>query len=695
MVAEISVSGGTGTELGDLQFVLTLSEPSLAPVTVNYRTIGGTALEGGSFQDILPEEGTVTIAAGATTATLNINPSTLVSGELDENFTVEFFDPTNATLAGNARLLIANGTILEGSGTSLFVVPTLAYEGLEEAVFTVLLSKPLDDDLALAFSTVDNTARAGEDYTATSGTLTFLAGQTQAAVVVPLINDGLNDANETFSLVVTPTFAIANGTDGSTSTATILDGFPLRSSAAAFDYTVTYASGDSYGGVVFDDGRYGYAEGTVVDLGTDASGNAVTATIGEAAPVAYDKSLAGQVYVSSYYDSAADASYLTWTQGQSPAGFSGLGSEMDQLLAYGDTSFGGGVEAVPQAAVFYYYWVAPSGDAYSGWVFDDGRFGHFDGQILTSDFGGTGAIYAATDAIYDPGLSGQVYVDAYYDATFNALLPTVSGAATAVGLAGIGSEFDQVNTPNGPVWFGGGLPAVDPFAHAVSFAVSYGGGDVYYGMVYDDGRYGYSDGQVIDLGLDESGDALTATITGVDTTPVDPGLSGQVFTSVYYDAEADAFYSTVSGGLSATGTAGIGSEVDAIAALGDDTAFGQGQEASPAASPFFYYWALPGGDFYSGFVYDDGRLGYAPGDSIASPFGGTGAAFIVDAGAAEADAALTGQVFIWAYFDAQSNTGKATDSGGMTPVGFDGLGSEFDTVDGAMFGGGATELDFV
>lgn len=58
--------------------------------------------------------------------------------------------------------------------------------------------------------------------------MTFLPGQTVAAVSVDVIGDNVFNggdvgANETFSLIVTPTLAIANGTDDSTGIATILN----------------------------------------------------------------------------------------------------------------------------------------------------------------------------------------------------------------------------------------------------------------------------------------------------------------------------------------------------------------------------------------------------------------------------------------------------------------------------------------
>ncbi|SCZ84884.1 hypothetical protein NSMM_300003 [Nitrosomonas mobilis] len=54
--------------------------------------------------------------------------------------------------------------------------------------------------------------------------MTFLPGQTLAAVMIPVIGDAIDEPSETFTLTVTPTAAIANGTAGATGTITIIDG---------------------------------------------------------------------------------------------------------------------------------------------------------------------------------------------------------------------------------------------------------------------------------------------------------------------------------------------------------------------------------------------------------------------------------------------------------------------------------------
>ncbi|MEO0467684.1 MAG: Calx-beta domain-containing protein, partial [Pseudomonadota bacterium] len=106
-----------------------------------------------------------------------------------------------------------------------------------QAVFEVRISEPSTSTLNFAYTTADGTALAGEDYTATSGTVTFAPGQTVASVTVDITGDTDIETNEVFSLVVTPNAAIANGVDDAAGIATIIDddtdtGLPVISISA-------------------------------------------------------------------------------------------------------------------------------------------------------------------------------------------------------------------------------------------------------------------------------------------------------------------------------------------------------------------------------------------------------------------------------------------------------------------------------
>ena len=57
--------------------------------------------------------------------------------------------------------------------------------------------------MAVAYATADGTATAGEDYTARKGELTFDPGETEKTVRVPVLDDAIDEGEETFTLRLT------------------------------------------------------------------------------------------------------------------------------------------------------------------------------------------------------------------------------------------------------------------------------------------------------------------------------------------------------------------------------------------------------------------------------------------------------------------------------------------------------------
>lgn len=228
MLPIISVVGGSATETGTVDFIVTLNEASLGDVSVQYRTVqDGSAFSDYDFDGIT---GTLTIAAGQTTGTISVRHFSDSVDANDQNYTLVLADPTNAVLEGNEATLQATGVILDNDGTTsdwaLFVSDPVIIEtdtGGKQAVFKVRISESSGSPITLSYATADGTALAGADYTAASGAVTFAPGETVKTVTIDIVGDTVSEGTEQFSLVVTPTGAIANGVSDSTGIATITD----------------------------------------------------------------------------------------------------------------------------------------------------------------------------------------------------------------------------------------------------------------------------------------------------------------------------------------------------------------------------------------------------------------------------------------------------------------------------------------
>ena len=81
-----------------------------------------------------------------------------------------------------------------------------AYNVAEEAGAVTLTVQRSDDTntvVSVDYATTNLTATAGLKYTAVSGTLSFAAGQTNQAVVVPILNEAFVEGTQTFQVILT------------------------------------------------------------------------------------------------------------------------------------------------------------------------------------------------------------------------------------------------------------------------------------------------------------------------------------------------------------------------------------------------------------------------------------------------------------------------------------------------------------
>ena len=116
---------------------------------------------------------------------------------------------------------------LKDAAASLSVADASAEEGTDATLdFAVTLDRNASATVTVAFATEDGSATAGDDYTARSGTLTFLTGERTKTVSVPVLDDSLNEGEETMTLRLTNPQG-ASLSDG-VATGTISNSDPLQ-----------------------------------------------------------------------------------------------------------------------------------------------------------------------------------------------------------------------------------------------------------------------------------------------------------------------------------------------------------------------------------------------------------------------------------------------------------------------------------
>ncbi len=188
----------SGTSITSMVFTVTLSAPTLSPVTVAYVTADGTATAG---TDYTAETGTLTFAPGVTSqpVTVPILASTVFGPT--ETFSLKLSNPTNAFVNGTGT-----GTILNfNSPPSMTIADktlTDPSSGTVNAVFAVTLSAPSGFQTTVNYATAAGTLPVN-DFVATSGTLTFAIGTITQNITVAVKADSSLSAAETFLVKLT------------------------------------------------------------------------------------------------------------------------------------------------------------------------------------------------------------------------------------------------------------------------------------------------------------------------------------------------------------------------------------------------------------------------------------------------------------------------------------------------------------
>ena len=229
-------------DAGSAQFTVTLSEASDQTVTVDYETSDGTAE---ASSDYTTTSGTLTIAPNTTTGMISVLVLDDEVVEGDETFTVVLSGASGATIVDGE----GEGTITDDDGEepppglpTLSIGDATVDEGGGSAQFTVRLSEASGAEVTVGYATSNETARAGRDYTASSGTLTIAVGSTTGMISVLVLDDEVVEGDETFTVELSGASGATIVDGEGVGTITDDDHAELTVSYGAASYTVTEGS---------------------------------------------------------------------------------------------------------------------------------------------------------------------------------------------------------------------------------------------------------------------------------------------------------------------------------------------------------------------------------------------------------------------------------------------------------------------
>ena len=215
-----TLSGGGAT----LEATGTITDDDTRGVTVSPTTLRVDEGSSAPYTVVLESQPTadVTVTVSGATSYLSVNKTALTftpsNWQAEQTVTVSAADDDDALGRPPVTLThtVAGGdygsedadsvevTINENDTTTVSVDDVVAEEGAGTITFTVTLSVASSETVQVDYATTNDTATAGSDYTAvTPGTLTFsVGGPLSQTVTVPVTDDRIDEADETFTLTL-------------------------------------------------------------------------------------------------------------------------------------------------------------------------------------------------------------------------------------------------------------------------------------------------------------------------------------------------------------------------------------------------------------------------------------------------------------------------------------------------------------
>ena len=208
----ITVNSGSGNNPGAVLYTMTNPATITDSATNTFTAPSGATLEADTSYFVVMENSNTNDDPNAIyqvgiTASNGEDSTGLSDWDIDD--TGRTGTPGWSATSGNVAFRIqVRGTVdVDPNAATL---PELSFqpanisvdEDGSQAALAVELSQTSTDTVTVDYATSDNTAEAGDDYTETSGTLTFAPGETVMAIIVPILDDAIYEPTERFDVTL-------------------------------------------------------------------------------------------------------------------------------------------------------------------------------------------------------------------------------------------------------------------------------------------------------------------------------------------------------------------------------------------------------------------------------------------------------------------------------------------------------------
>ncbi len=220
---EISLLEGN-SGIVEYTYTVAVDKPSTQEIVINYATSDNTATVADG--DYVENSGSLTFAADPLSPEPPASQTIIIQANGDDTFEGDEVFNLSLTTENTVTLptTLVTGTIAnDDAPPSISISDITVNEGDGIATFTVTASKISGFPVSFDYATVNGTAGASLDYTATSGSLTIPVGETTVSFDVPLLDDDLEEPDKNFSINLTNLVGIDAENSTLTATANLLD----------------------------------------------------------------------------------------------------------------------------------------------------------------------------------------------------------------------------------------------------------------------------------------------------------------------------------------------------------------------------------------------------------------------------------------------------------------------------------------